>query len=814
MVFSKKVDTNVDKVIPLNFIQNYKSGHYKFVFSASDKQNNPIEVSSNFEIKQNQNIPKERQLFSIQQLNDDPRKDGFIKLKLTSIIPELYINTTGHYKNTVFFDENIEMKNNETIIKIPIKNGFYNSVKIGFQTVFENQDFEQEYETFLKVEEQNLTFETATFRSKIEPGSHEFWSFKLNHKNTPLESEILASMYDSSLDQFTTRDWDDLGFYEYNYNQVNFKNAIGFEQVNIQIANLNSFTKIFDFKSEETELMWFGFDFNSIYNFDINKEYKNQLTKKIKKPFNAKTISGMVSDAMGPMPGVNVVVQGTQRGVQTDFDGSYSIVAARGETLVFSYLGMRDVSRLVDDSIINVVMQDDAKQLGEVVVTGALGIKRKKSAVTSSQTVVTSAELTVASSPNIVRSLAGKISDVEIKYDSTGINRKARITIRGGKTIHGNGEALIVIDGVISTLDQLEKMEESDIISTTVLKDTEGTALYGEQGANGVLIITTKKGIQELSNVKARTNLSETAFFFPHLKTDSSGKVSFNFTSPEALTSWKMRLLAHNKNAVSGQLEKVILTQKDLMVMPNFPRFFREKDTITITTKISNITGETKMGMAVLQLFDAATLQPIDAKMLNSNGVKNFSISAFGNTTVSWKIFIPEGLQGVQYKVLAKSGSFSDGEENILPVLTNTMLVTESIPIWVRENTTKEYTFENLKNNDSATLRNHQFTFEYTSNPTWLAIQSLPYLMEYEHECAEQTFARFYANTLASGIINSNPKIAGVFEDWKKNGKLNSKLEENEELKSVLLAETPWLLDAQNEDEKKKVWLCYLIWIK
>jgi hypothetical protein len=220
--------------------------------------------------------------------------------------------------------------------------------------------------------------------------------------------------------------------------------------------------------------------------------------------------------------------------------------------------------------------------------------------------------------------------------------------------------------------------------------------------------------------------------------------------------------------------------------------------------KISNVTDEAKTGIAILQFFDATTMQPIDAKMLNAKNVRNFTVGAFGNTTATWTISIPEGLQGVQYKILAKSGNFSDGEENILPVLTNNMLVTESIPIWVRENSTKEYTFENLKNNISSTLKNHQFTLEYTSNPTWIAIQSLPYLMEYEHECAEQTFARFYANALASEIISSNPKIATVFEDWRKNGKLNSKLEENEELKSIILAETPWLNDAQSEDEKKK----------
>ena len=336
------------------------------------------------------------------------------------------------------------------------------------------------------------------------------------------------------------------------------------------------------------------------------------------------------------------------------------------------------------------------------------------------------------------------------------------------------------------------------------MKDAKATALYGSKGKNGVILVTTKKALEALTQVKARTNLAETAFFYPDLKTDKNGKLSFSFTSPEALTAWKLRLLAHNKNAVSGYLEKTVITQKELMVTPNFPRFLREKDTITIITKIANATATPKAGIAILQLFDASTMQSIDAKMLNIKTTKNFTIGAFGNTTASWQIVIPEGLQGVQYRVLAKAGNVSDGEENILPVLTNAMLVTESIPVWVRENTKKEYTFENLKSNTSTTLRNHQFTLEYTSNPTWLALQSLPYLMEYEHECAEQTFARFYANALATNIINSNPKIATVFEDWRKNGKLNSKLEANEELKSIILAETPWINDAKSEEEKKQ----------
>jgi TonB-dependent SusC/RagA subfamily outer membrane receptor len=346
----------------------------------------------------------------------------------------------------------------------------------------------------------------------------------------------------------------------------------------------------------------------------------------------------------------------------------------------------------------------------------------------------------------------------------------------------------------------------NDITSVTVLKDAAATSVYGNRGSNGVVVIKTKQAAKELEalqQVQARKNFNETAFFYPQLTTDKDGKISFTFTTPESLTEWKLRILAHNKKAISGYFENTFITQKDLMVVPNMPRFLRESDTITIMAKVTNMTSDPKTGSALLQLFDAVTMQPVDEQMLNTANMKPFTIAAKGSTTVSWTIAVPVGLQGVQYKVLAKAGDFTDGEENILPVLTNNMLVTESLPIWVKPNTTKNFTLNNLKNNTSATLRNQGITVEYTSNPAWVALQSLPYLMEFEHECAEQVFSRYYANAIASHIINSNPKIAEVFAAWRKADKPLSKLEQNEELKQVILAESPWLLDAQSEEEKK-----------
>ena len=794
LVYSKKISTEKDKKIVLDFISNYKSGNYKIVFSAKDSFGNLIEAKSNFTLLQNNDKFITSTLFTSEKINNDIKKDGYVLIKLKSVIPELYITAFGNYENKAYFEDHIQLKNHEAIIKIPVKNEFENVMNVSFESIFENEIHTSETIVLIDKLEQELELDIESFRSKIDPGKTENWSFKLKSINTKNEAEVLASMYDSSLDQFNKRDWSELKFNNYQISSGTYRSSLGFEKTYSSIQNLNPVLNRIELSDESTtKLMWFGFNFNDSFTLFQQREYQKQLLKKIKKPANAKLIYGIISDKNGvTIPGVSIIVKGTQRTTTSDFDGYYEIEAAANEELIFSSIGYQNQNiQVKSEKNININLFDDLNNLNEVVVTG-YGTLRKKELVGSSSVVI--------EEDNAVYNTAG----IEVKLEDNNSRTKYKNSIIRGAGNNKGLKPLYVVDGEISSEEVVTILATEDILSVNVLKDTQATAIYGSRASNGVIIITTKKALEALTQVKARKNLSETAFFLPNLKTDANGKVSLNFTSPEALTAWKLRLLAHNKDAVSGYLEKSVVTQKELMVLPNFPRFFREKDTIVISAKISNVTDKAKTGIAILQFFDATTMQPIDAKMLNAKNVRNFNVGAFGNTTATWTISIPEGLQGVQYKILAKSGNFSDGEENILPVLTNNMLVTESIPIWVRENSTKEYTFQNLKNNTSSTLRNHQFTLEYTSNPTWIAIQSLPYLMEYEHECAEQTFARFYSNALASEIISSNPKIATVFEDWRKNGKLNSKLEENEELKSIILAETPWLNDAQSEDAKKK----------
>ena len=308
-----------------------------------------------------------------------------------------------------------------------------------------------------------------------------------------------------------------------------------------------------------------------------------------------------------------------------------------------------------------------------------------------------------------------------------------------------------------------------------------------------------------LAGVTTRTNFNETAFFYPALRTNEQGETLIEFTMPEAFTRWKLLSFAHTKDLKTGSYTNELITQKQVAVSANPPRFFREKDTIEFTAKVNNLTLQELDGRALLRLYDALTMQPADA-IIRSEQTPGFTVKPGGSAALVWKLAIPEGLQAVTYKVTAQAGEHTDGEERTMPVLTNAMLVTETLPFSVRAGREKDLAFGEPAGNRSRTLRYHSLTLEYTSAPAWYAVQALPYIMEYPHECAEQIFSRYYANTLATAIINKTPRIKQIFDLWKTldSDALTSNIEKNRELKQVVLEETPWVLQAKNETERKR----------
>lgn len=309
----------------------------------------------------------------------------------------------------------------------------------------------------------------------------------------------------------------------------------------------------------------------------------------------------------------------------------------------------------------------------------------------------------------------------------------------------------------------------------------------------------------DLDQVTARRNLNETAFFFPMLTSGEDGKVRISFTMPEALTKWRFLGMAHDANFRSGLLTGETVTAKDLMVQPNPPRFLREGDVLEFTVKITNQSDQEKKGVGRLTLADAAT----DDDRTRALGVvpeQEFVVPAKQSRTLKWKMTVPDGAGFLKFKAVALSGDLSDGEEAWLPVLSRRILVTESMSLPIRNAGKKQFEFTKLlKSGESKTLEDRFVHVQVVSQPAWYAVMALPYLMEYPHECSEQTFNRYYANALARQIAKSDPKMRRIFDQWKVGGEaLDSPLMKNADLKGILLDETPWLREATSEAEARK----------
>jgi len=309
----------------------------------------------------------------------------------------------------------------------------------------------------------------------------------------------------------------------------------------------------------------------------------------------------------------------------------------------------------------------------------------------------------------------------------------------------------------------------------------------------------------DLDQISARKNLNETAFFFPHLLSDTEGVVRIEFTIPEALTEWRFLGFAHDNQLRSGFLTGTTVTAKDLMVEPNPPRFVREGDIIEFTVKVTNQSPARQTGKVSLTLADARTLEPRDEALDNRSPEQTFDVPSQESRTYSWRLTIPDECDFLTYRAVGATSRLSDGEEGYLPVLSRRIMVTESLPLPVRGPQTKEFEFTKLLNSgQSQTLRHQSLTVQMVSQPAWYAVMALPYLMEYPYECSEQVFNRLYANTLASYIANADPKIRRIFDQWKATPTLESPLEKNEDFKSVALEETPWLRQAQAESQARK----------
>ena len=299
-----------------------------------------------------------------------------------------------------------------------------------------------------------------------------------------------------------------------------------------------------------------------------------------------------------------------------------------------------------------------------------------------------------------------------------------------------------------------------------------------------------------------RTNLAETAFFYPQLRTNEQGEVSFSFTMPESLTRWNFRGYAHTKGMLMGTLDGEAITSKEFMLTPNLPRFVRVGDKTSIAASVSNMTGKPQAGTVSMILFDPVTEKVVDTQK------QKFFVEAGKTIGVNFMFTVSDKYEVLGCRMIADSGTFSDGEQQLVPVLSNKEHLLETLPMPIRGEETRTFSLDSLFNRHSKTATDRKLTIEFTGNPAWYVIQALPSLSLPVNNNAISWATAYYANTLASYIMNSQPRIKAVFDSWRLQGGTKetflSNLQKNQEVKNILLSESPWVLEAQTEEQQKE----------
>lgn len=304
-----------------------------------------------------------------------------------------------------------------------------------------------------------------------------------------------------------------------------------------------------------------------------------------------------------------------------------------------------------------------------------------------------------------------------------------------------------------------------------------------------------------------RENFNETAFFEPNLRTDKEGNVSISFTLPDCLTEWRVLSLAHTAGIDYGHLEGTVVARKEFMVQPNMPRFVRQNDRLTIAAKIINTSENDLSGEALMRLINPEN----DAVVMTQK--RPFQVGAGNTSSVTFDYDVPEEYPMLVCEISGTSGLFSDGERNFLPVLSSKRYVTETVPFYIDGAGTADIDLSSLFNRHSTTATQRRMTFEYTDNPSWQAILALHTVILPENDDMVSWSASLYANRVAQSIAKRMPRLLELIMRWNAEEgtetTLTSELEKNQELREILLQESPWMLDAQDETAQRHT-LCEL----
>ena len=308
--------------------------------------------------------------------------------------------------------------------------------------------------------------------------------------------------------------------------------------------------------------------------------------------------------------------------------------------------------------------------------------------------------------------------------------------------------------------------------------------------------------LAETGDIQIRENFAETAFFYPQLRTNETGEISISFVLPESLTRWTFMGLAHTRNVDYGKIEATATASKEFMLQPNMPRFVRVGDKANIAASLMNLSDKGVKGTVRMELFNPET-----EKVFYSQKQK-FDVKGGETGHVNFTFEVSDKYAVMACRMVADGDTFSDGEQRYIPVLTDKQWVTETVPLNVNGEGAHTFSLENLFNKHSKTASEQRLTVEFTAHPAWYVVQALPVVANPQNEDALSWATAYYAHSLAAFIVKENPRIKQVFDSWKAQGGTKetfmSNLQKNQELKNILLAETPWLTEATNEAEQKQ----------
>jgi len=689
------------------------------------------------------------------------------------------------------------VEGNQRKIDVPVMATNRNSFSVQFLIVTDNRMYHYYQRISVQDTIKRLDLKFLTFRDKLQPGEKEQWKLQVKAAgDEKVSAEMLATLYDASLDDISPAEYWRTVFENEPYNPDYFvweNNDFVREDETSAYKNYGFDKPIAD-RSYET-LYLFGYDYyggeNQGYNTYLEQVEEHRKAAKHDKLIADKyfknaalvkdgyDVSGRIIDADDndeALAGVSISIKNTNIVTSSNSLGYFKIKVPANAALVFKLKGYSKRTLILKAGSGNIVML-----------------------------VVKKLSILGVADPGRKYIKGDKVSDVTVD-EPAGVDDNSVFQVKFPPPV-------VKPDLEVSDAKRINPTDAAQLLrgqAAGVRVMGYGTAAYKTNVVMREIRTAPGQKYNKELLIKApiipRTNFNETAFFYPQLHTNEKGEILIDFTIPEALTRWKFRGLAHTKDLETGYIENTVITQKQLSISANTPRFLREGDTITISARLANLTGDKLKGKVEMQLFNALNMQPIALFVNAAEASQPFEIDGNTNKAISFKLVIPAGLDALTYRLTADAGQFTDGEENTLPVLPNRMLVTESMPMIVRAGQTRNFSFDKLVNQSSTTLKNKTLTLEYTNNPAWYGVQALPYMMEFPYECSEQIFSRYFANSLATNIVTKLPAIKQVFEQWKNTNstELLSNLEKNQELKATLIEETPWLKDAENESEQKK----------